>query len=177
MILRYIIFNSKDMEVNKEIEQILLDFHESKKPISFTSLGSVLAAKLFKGCSITLGDDSLKGKIEKSGANLIMAGPEEVVVDKHNRIISSPGFNIQTAKPYQIHKGMEELVSTTLNLIGGSSIDVDGKKSNPLVESLLQAFPENERDKLREKMSQTKSTSKYSREGAVDYVEGEEKKH
>jgi hypothetical protein len=108
----------------------------------------------------------------------LIAGPEDIVVDRANRLISTPAYMYQNAKPYQVYKGIGELVSATLNFDADfDSKSSDGKKSDPVLESLLKGFSPADQEKLRKKLSMNKTSSKYNREGALDYKEGEDIKH
>jgi len=106
-----------DFVINEELAQIIKEFSEQKKPIGMSSNAGILAAKFFKGCTITLGDDTIKAKMEKLGAKLVNAGPEDVIVDKHNRLITTQGFNSNNIKPHQVFKAMENMVNATVDYV------------------------------------------------------------
>jgi len=131
--------------IDKEVERILKEFHSNKKPIGLCCMAPILAAKLFKGCTITLGDDTYKQKMADLGANLISTGAENVVIDKVNNLVSSPAYCISNAKPAQVHKGIGELVKSALNLKATGKVKT--QESIEFVDSLLKHFTPEEAKK------------------------------
>lgn len=47
----------KDCCVNEQVKAVLQAFHAEKKPIGLCCISPVLAAKVFPGCEVTVGDD------------------------------------------------------------------------------------------------------------------------
>lgn len=47
----------KDCCVNEQVKAVLLAFHAEKKPIGLCCISPVLAAKVFPGCEVTVGND------------------------------------------------------------------------------------------------------------------------
>merc|ERR1719419_11567 len=45
------------MKVNEEVDGVLKDFHQAKKPIGLCCIAPVLAAKSLTGCQVTAGSD------------------------------------------------------------------------------------------------------------------------
>ncbi|CAI9718577.1 Hypothetical predicted protein [Octopus vulgaris] len=46
-----------DMKVIADVERILKEFHEAKKPVGLCCIAPVLAAKVIPGCEVTVGSD------------------------------------------------------------------------------------------------------------------------
>ncbi|KAF5905882.1 ES1 protein, mitochondrial-like, partial [Clarias magur] len=47
----------KDCSVNEQVKAVLQAFHAEKKPIGLCCISPVLAAKVFPGCEVTVGND------------------------------------------------------------------------------------------------------------------------
>jgi len=104
-----------EFKIDKDIVTILKDFHSQKKPIGLICLAPVLAAKIFSGCQITLGDDTFKHKIDKLGSNLVNSGPLDVVVDKTNFLASTSAYCHPASKPNTIYNAIGKLVDIVLD--------------------------------------------------------------
>lgn len=47
----------KDCSVNEQVKAVLQAFHGERKPIGLCCISPVLAAKVFPGCEVTVGND------------------------------------------------------------------------------------------------------------------------
>lgn len=80
-------------EVNSEVEKAVMDIHNAGKPIGFLCIAPVIAAKLIDGVKITIGNDEpTEMAVTVMGANHIDASPTEVIIDKENKIVTSPCY-------------------------------------------------------------------------------------
>jgi len=156
-----------DFKINDQVVSILQEFHGQKKPIGLICLAPILAAKVFQGCQITLGDEiSLKNKVEKLGSNLIIAGPEDIVIDKKNRLISTPAYCHSNSKPNQVYKAIGDLVEATVNFSGSDS-GFDKRDAELYSKVFGRLSPEKQKSLKADLEKDTKNT-KYSRDGQKD---------
>lgn len=100
----------------------LRGFHDAGKPIGLTCIAPVLAARAFKGVTVTLGraapaeswpyGSSIK-EAEGMGATVVEADVGDVVVDSKHRVATTPAYMCDTA-PHVVAAGVDKLVTTVL---------------------------------------------------------------
>lgn len=115
-----------DCKVNTDVERVLTEFHTAKKPIGLCCIAPVLAAKVVKGCSVTVGSDAEEGgrwpyagtagAIEKLGATHVKKEPHEAHVDADNKIVTAPAYMCNTGV-HHIFDGIGEMISGVLKLV------------------------------------------------------------
>lgn len=113
-------FDGLNFEVNPDVEKILHSFHKAGKPIGAICVAPVMLAKVFggNGAELTVG---LKGDLaddleEKFGAKLVKAGHTDVVVDKKNRIVTTPAYMYDDNNIGNVGKGIGKLVKDILKM-------------------------------------------------------------
>lgn len=114
-----------DMTVLPDVERVLKEFHDAKKPIGLCCIAPVLAAKVFPGCEVTLGcpDEGDKwpfagacGAAEAMGATHVKKNVNEIHTDENNRIVTTPAFMCNTAV-HEIFDGVGAMVNKVLSLV------------------------------------------------------------
>lgn len=112
------------MEVRLDVQNVLTAFHAAGKPIGLCCIAPVLAARVFKACTITLGCATASdewpyaGSVEVAeamGATHVEAGVRGVVVDKPNKLVTSPAY-MNATTPHNVFMGIGELVAAVLKL-------------------------------------------------------------
>eukprot|EP00500_Bicosoecida_sp_ms1_P001481 CAMPEP_0203814970 /NCGR_PEP_ID=MMETSP0115-20131106/7115_1 /ASSEMBLY_ACC=CAM_ASM_000227 /TAXON_ID=33651 /ORGANISM="Bicosoecid sp, Strain ms1" /LENGTH=264 /DNA_ID=CAMNT_0050723857 /DNA_START=9 /DNA_END=803 /DNA_ORIENTATION=+ len=99
-------------------------FHQAGKPIGFTCIAPVLAARVIKGVTVTLGrsegaDDAewpyrgVAGAAAAMGADVVEADVDAVVVDKANKVVTTPAY-MKKASPDLVFDGVSKCVATVL---------------------------------------------------------------
>ncbi|XP_038045365.1 glutamine amidotransferase-like class 1 domain-containing protein 3B, mitochondrial [Patiria miniata] len=111
--------------VNSDVERVLREFHQAKKPIGLCCIAPTLAAKVIPGCEVTVGQDKddggrwpyagTAGAIEQMGSKHINKNVAEVHVDAANKIVTTPAFMCET-KLHEIFDGIGEMVKKVLSL-------------------------------------------------------------
>ena len=97
---------------------MLKDFRNADKPIALCCISPVIAAKVFPGCSVTIGNDSgTANAIESVGSKNEERKVTEVCVDEKNKIVTSPAYMYGDAPPHEIFDGIQNMITETLNLI------------------------------------------------------------
>ena len=96
---------------------VLKQFNQDKKPIALCCISPVIAAKVFPGCTVTIGDDtSTASVVEKVGSKNQVKKVSEVCIDEQNKIVTSPAYMYGSAAPHEIFDGIQSMVNETLKL-------------------------------------------------------------
>ena len=106
-----------------DIQNVIDDFSNSKKPIGAICIAPALLALAFKGekLELTVGEaGGAAGEIEKLGHRHIVCAPHQVHVDQAHRIVSTPAYMYDDAPLHEIYTGIEMLVSEVILLAGNS---------------------------------------------------------
>ncbi|MBT9165155.1 MAG: Glyoxalase ElbB [candidate division WS2 bacterium] len=115
-----------DCTVNPEVERLVKEMHQAKKPLGFLCIAPVIAAKVLATFSpqLTVGNakeeltKSAAEAIEKMGAKHIACEVAEIAVDEENKIISAPAYMIGPTIS-KVGLGIERLVNKVLELASG----------------------------------------------------------
>ncbi len=100
--------------VNEQVAKAVLSTKEAGKVIGAMCIAPVLLAKLIPGVTITLGDDGDAARAAvQMGANHKVASHGEVVVDRANKVVTTPAYMLD-ANISQIEEGASALIKTVL---------------------------------------------------------------
>ncbi len=113
-------FASKGVEcgVNPEVERLIKEMHAEKKPIGFECISPVIAARVLGGFSprLTIGNDKETAQaIEKMGGKHVDSAVDGIVVDKANKIVTTPAYMLGPTIS-KVAIGIEKLVGEVLEL-------------------------------------------------------------
>jgi enhancing lycopene biosynthesis protein 2 len=82
--------------VNADLEKLLKDMYNAKKPIGSMCAASLIVARTlgYRNIKITIGknNESFESIITTVGANHIDANSDEIVIDNDNKIVSTPAY-------------------------------------------------------------------------------------
>ncbi|KAI0207284.1 Glutamine amidotransferase-like class 1 domain-containing protein 3A, mitochondrial [Lamellibrachia satsuma] len=116
-----------NMKVDPQVERILNEFHDAGKPIGLSCIAPVLAAKLFPGCEVTLGQESegagrwphasTVSTIKQMGAKHVKTEVTDIHVDRKNKLITTAAFMCE-APLYEIYEGLGAMVEKIVMLVG-----------------------------------------------------------
>jgi enhancing lycopene biosynthesis protein 2 len=99
-----------DCEVNPHVARVLREAHDAGKPVGLICISPALGAKVFTGCTVTIGTDaSTASAIEKMGSRHQNRATNEVCVDEENRIVSTPAY-MSAQRIGQVYDGIGKLV-------------------------------------------------------------------
>lgn len=102
-------FEGKFFSVMPEIETIINEFHQEKKPIVALCIAPVIIAKVLKA-KITIGNNKLTTKaIESVGAEHENKNYDDICFDEKNLVITTPCYML-AENPYQISLGIEKAI-------------------------------------------------------------------
>lgn len=103
-------------KVNNEVKEATLRMHTAKKPIGALCISPVLIAKILGKGELTIGQDTATAKaIEQMGAKNINTSHTEVIIDKANKIVTTPCYMLESTIA-QIGEGANNLVKAVLSL-------------------------------------------------------------
>lgn len=108
--------------VEPELAKLLRGMHEARKPIGAICIAPALVAATFRESDVhptlTVGDDAEAGAaLAAMGAEPVTAPVTGIVVDEHNRIVSTPAY-MYDARIADVAVGIERLVGAVLSLAG-----------------------------------------------------------
>jgi len=110
--------DGKNLKVNPEVERLVKEMADQKKPIGFICIAPVIGAKVLgsRGVRLTIGNDpDTAAAIQALGAVHVNAPVDEIVVDEKNRVVSTPAYMLgPTISP--VGKGIEKLVDKVLQM-------------------------------------------------------------
>lgn len=99
-----------DCEVNPHVARVLREAHDAGKPIGLICISPALGAKVFTGCTVTIGTDaSTADAIEKMGSHHQNRATSDICVDEENRIVSTPAY-MSAQRISQVDEGIGKLV-------------------------------------------------------------------
>lgn len=115
-------FASRGVEcvVNPGVEKIIREMRRAGKPLGFICIAPVIAAKVLGALhpELTIGADlAIAEALTRMGARHKVCGVDEIVVDKKNKIISTPAYMLGPSISC-VASGIEKLVLKILAMIG-----------------------------------------------------------
>ena len=108
-----------DCEVNPEVARLIREMYAAKKPIAAICIAPAVLAKVLGeqkvAHKLTIGnDEETAGALTKLGAEHIQCPVEEFVIDRDNKLISSPAYMLAS----RISEAAEGIEKTVQELIG-----------------------------------------------------------
>lgn len=105
--------------VDPVLSKIILDFHSQSKPIAAICIAPVILAKLlgpYHVC-LTLGEaGDIINEVEKTGAIHELCPVTDFITDRENKVITTPAYMTETAKPHQVFKGISGLAKELMEM-------------------------------------------------------------
>ncbi|MFA6128048.1 MAG: isoprenoid biosynthesis glyoxalase ElbB [Bacteroidales bacterium] len=91
-------FEGADATVNPEVERAVTSMNKAGKPIGALCISPVILAKILKGVHITMGQDAAAIKnVEAMGAVHTPTTGGEIVVDRKNKVVTSPCYMLDAS--------------------------------------------------------------------------------
>ena len=110
-------FDGANCSVNPDVRKVVLEAHASGKPIGALCIAPVMIARLLEGVKVTIGSDhGTSAAIGKMGGTHIDTSHTEVVIDRKNKIVTSPCYMLD-ATIGQIAEGAENVVKNLIRLL------------------------------------------------------------
>ncbi len=109
-------FDGADCTVEKSVEKAVTDTSKAGKPIGALCIAPVILAKLIHGAKVTLGNDlQVEENIVKMGGTHTTTGHGEIVVDRENRLVTTPCYMLDS-RVDQIADGADRLIRELLEM-------------------------------------------------------------
>ena len=118
-----------EMNVDNEVGNVILTFYNAKKPIGATCIAPIVLAKILGTVSANPGIDLTLGKkgndwpysqsieaASKFGNKLVSCDVDEICKDRFSKIVTTPAYMKETAKPFEVFDGIEKLVREVIKL-------------------------------------------------------------
>lgn len=107
--------------VNPEVAKLAQAVHKAKKPIGVMCIAPTMMAKILGmenlSADLTIGsDENTANDIKSMGSNHITCPVKETVIDKDNKIVSTPAY-MEAKNMAEAAVGIEKLVKEVLDLI------------------------------------------------------------
>jgi enhancing lycopene biosynthesis protein 2 len=110
-------FDGPDCLVNPETEIAVIKAHELGLPIGGLCISPVLIAKVLGKANLTIGSDSeTANAIESMGATHLNSSGSEIIVDKENKIVTSPCYMLNSPISV-IAQGAENVIVALLEMM------------------------------------------------------------
>jgi len=109
-------FQGANQTVNHQIEKIIKDMAQLKKPIGALCISPAIIAKVLEGVEITIGNDlGTAQAIEAMGASHKITNHGEVVIDTKYNVVTTPCYMLD-ANILHIADGANNLVKTIFEM-------------------------------------------------------------
>ncbi len=112
-------WDGPNCKVHPDVARAIQGVHEAGKPIGALCIAPVIMAKVLgKGVLLTSGQDSgTAGHLEEMGAKNQPASYGEIVVDREQKVVSTPCYMLGDSRIDQVAEGVDRLVSAVLELM------------------------------------------------------------
>ena len=107
--------------VISDVQRLVVEILEADKPLGAICIAPVMVAKVLEFLgrtgTVTGGfNDEINNDIKAMGINTIEVGAEEIVVDKENKIVTTPAY-VEAKLMNESSTGIEKLVNKVLDMI------------------------------------------------------------
>ena len=107
-----------DCSVNPDVKRLATDVHKAEKPIGIICIAPAMFAKIMQGTGdsveMTIGtDEQTSSDINSMGSNHITCSVEDIVIDKKNKVVSTPAYMLDQ-RISEVAEGIEKLVKEVL---------------------------------------------------------------
>ena len=110
-------FDGPDCVINPDVARAVKAMHAAGKPIGALCIAPVILAKVLGGVTVTAGQDAeTAANIVKMGGIHAPTSHGEIVVDRANKIVSTPCYMLDS-RVDQIGAGADKLIQAMLELI------------------------------------------------------------
>ena len=110
-----------DCSVNPDVNRLATDVHKAGKPIGIICIAPTMFAKIMQGAGdlveMTIGtDEQTSFDINSMGSNHVSCPVEDIVIDKKNKIVSTPAYML-AQRISEAAEGIEKLVKEVLAMV------------------------------------------------------------
>jgi len=112
-------FKGPECTVHGDVTRLVKQMHQAGKPIGVMCISPVVVARIFGGeirLELTIGNDRETAEaIERMGAKHVEVPVTEIVVDKDNKVVSTPAYMCANTIS-EAATGIEKLVGAVLSM-------------------------------------------------------------
>ena len=104
--------------VNAEVDRLIREIFEAKKPLGFICIAPAVGAKVLgeAGVKLTIGNDPGTAQaIEALGAKHVDCAVDDIVFDEEHKVVSTPAYMLGPSIAH-VAKGIDKLVEKVLDL-------------------------------------------------------------
>jgi enhancing lycopene biosynthesis protein 2 len=99
------------------VARVLREAHDAGRPIGLICISPTIGAKVFPGCTVTIGTDAGTAEaIKKMGSHHQPRHTEEISVDETHRIVSTPAY-MSAKRIGQVYEGIGRLVDQVMQMV------------------------------------------------------------
>ncbi len=110
-------FNGPDLHVNAEVRSAIHSMFAHRKPIGALCIAPVILAAVIPAAELTIGNDAdTTAHIESLGGQHVEAFGDEIVIDRQNKIVTSPCYMLD-AKISTVYDGARKVVEALLGMM------------------------------------------------------------
>ena len=111
-------FDGENLKVNPDVERVVKEAVEARKPIGALCIAPVILAKIFNDSKITLGNekDPSSDAVKKLGVDYVATKHGDVVIDEKYKLVTSPCYMLD-ANILQIGEGAENVIVTLMSML------------------------------------------------------------
>ena len=107
--------------VNPDVKRLATDVHKAEKPIGIICIAPAMFAKIMQGTGdsveMTIGtDEQTSSDINSMGSNHITCSVEDIVIDKKNKVVSTPAYMLDQ-RISEVAEGIEKLIKEVLMMV------------------------------------------------------------
>lgn len=106
-------------QIDPQVARVIKEFSDSHKPIAAICISPAIMALALgsKGVNLTIGNDAgTASELEKTGAKHQNCAVEKYVVDRSNKVITTPAYMYGKAKPHQIFEGVSGAIRELIKM-------------------------------------------------------------
>lgn len=108
--------------VHPQVDRVVREFHNARKPIGLICIAPVIAAKVLgnksggPGVSVTVGNDyDVCLTVASFGSTCEFRGVSEICIDDQHKVVSTPAYMFE-AKPHEVFEGIGNLINEVIGL-------------------------------------------------------------
>ena len=107
-----------NMKINPDVEHAVVSTHKFQKPIGALCISPVIVAKLIPGVEVTFGqDEKINDMFQKMGTKTVDTKAIDVLIDKENKVVTTPCYMLADAKISELAQGIEKLIKALIEMV------------------------------------------------------------
>ncbi len=111
-------FDGVNMKINPDLERAVTGTYKAQKPIGALCISPVIIGKLIAGVELTFGQDTQVNEIfQKIGVKTVNTFARDIVIDKKNKVVSTPCYMLADSRISELAQGIEKLVNALIEMV------------------------------------------------------------